>query len=511
MNKVILEMKNITKIFPGIKALDNVNFSLNKGEIRALVGKNGAGKSTLIKVLTGIYTPDDGEIVIDDKKIEHVNPKKMYSEGIQAIYQENDLVGYFSVAESVMLNNEPTKMNVALDRKKMNVETKKIFDENIGISLDPSSLIRELDVSEKQLVQIAKSLVKKPRIMIFDEPTAPLSAKEIERLFTIIRSLKESGVTIIYISHRFEEIFEIADTVTVFRDGKKISDLNLCDTTEEEIIRHMTGGECETVEKKSETNISETLVMKVKDLKNEYLKDINFELHKGEVLGLYGAEGAGQVDLVRSLFGLNDKKGKIYINGKEKNIKHPKDSIKNGIGYVPRDRKEESLVKSFMLMENVTLSNLNSYSHGGIISKKEELKIANKMIKDLSISTRSARTIVNFLSGGNQQKVAIARWLTFPLKILMLDYPTMGVDVQAKVEIYKLLKKIVEEGTSIIVITPEYEEIKILCDRVLVLKEGKTIGDLDVKDITEDLLLKYAIGSANNGNNGGKNYEETVN
>jgi ABC-type sugar transport system ATPase subunit len=498
MDKSLLKMKGITKKFPGILALDSVDFDVPKGEIRAIVGKNGAGKSTLIKILTGIYTPDSGDVMIGEKSFSHITPDVMYSEGIQAIYQENDLVPYFTVGESIMLNNEPrSSVKTFLDKKSMNEKAHAILLEKIGIDIDPKKLIRELSVSEKQLVQIAKALVKEPRIMIFDEPTAPLSAKEIGKLFEIIRALRSSGITIIYISHRFEEIFEIADSITIMRDGKKIIDLPLNETNEDEIIRHMTGGQIEVTGRgKERKTLSEEITFEVEGLHSERVHGISFTLRKGEILGLFGAEGAGQVEMVRAIYGLLPKKGRMKLGGKETRIRKPTDAIKKGIGYVPRDRKEESLVRTFTLAENVTLSHLEAFSSAGFVSKRSEQKIAENMIKDLAISTRSTRTVVNFLSGGNQQKVAIARWLTFPLKMLILDYPTMGVDVQAKVEIYRLLNKISAEGTSIIIITPEYEEIEMLCDRVMVMKDGLQRAILDVKDIDEDILLKYAIGSS---------------
>ena len=499
MNESLLNMKGITKRFPGILALDSVDFDVPKGEIRAIVGKNGAGKSTLIKILTGIYTPDSGSAEIEGKHFSHITPDVMYSEGIQAIYQENDLVSYFTVGESIMLNNESRGIVRAfIDRRDMNEKAHQLLLGKIGIDIDPRKLIRDLSVSEKQLVQIAKALVREPKIMIFDEPTAPLSAKEIDKLFEIIRGLRSHGITIIYISHRFEEIFEIADSITIMRDGKKIVDLNLKETNEDEIISHMTGGNMQAISRSEgeKRRVSDEITLEVEELESERVNKISFLLYKGEVLGLFGAEGAGQVELVRAFYGLLPKKGKIKLNGKETHIRKPTDAIRKGIGYVPRDRKEESLVRTFTLAENVTLSHLNAFSPGGFVNKKSELEMADQMIKDLAISTRSAKTVVSFLSGGNQQKVAIARWLAFPLKILILDYPTMGVDVQAKLEIYRLLKKISSEGTSIIIITPEYEEIKMLCDRVMILKDGQHRATLEVKDLDEDILLKHAIGSS---------------
>jgi len=497
MAKEILKMEKIDKRFPGVHALKNVDFALRGGEIRALIGKNGAGKSTLIKVITGIYTPDSGGIWINNIKIEQITSEKMYKMGVEAIYQENDFIHYFTVGQSIMLNDELTKFSgLLLDNVNIHKKATNIMKSQMGIEINPYKLISDLSVSERQLVQIARCLVKKPKIIIFDEPTAPLLAEEISTLFRIIKELKKSGVTVIYISHRLEEIFQIADSVTVMKDGEKVIDLKLENTNENELIRYMTGENIElTIPKKIRYIEKKKSIFKIENLFTDYLNDINLEIYPHEILGIFGAEGAGQEDLARAIFGLikwND--GKLFFKEDQIQIKGPFDAINYKIGYVSKDRRGEGLIQGFSVKENITISNLKEYTKLFIINQKKEEEITNKMIKELSIITPDMNTIVKFISGGNQQKIAIARWLTRELKLLILDYPTMGIDIQAKNEIYKILQNLAINGTAILLITPEYEEIKSLCNRVIVMKDGSTLKEMSVEDLNENKLLKYAIG-----------------
>lgn len=508
-----IKMKSVVKRFPGVTALKSIGFEVKQGEVRALLGKNGAGKSTLIKIITGVYSPDAGEIVIFGKSHKYLTTEIAYSEGIRAIYQESDFVSYFTVAEAVMLGTEPRKMRILLDRNSMNNRVTKLFDEKLGYQIDPNRLVKHLTVAEKQLIQIARSLLIRPRIMIFDEPTAPLSAEEIEKLFNIIRNLRASGVTIIYISHRLEEIFEVADTATILRDGEKVADIEVNQVTQDDIIRLITGGQFKRLESRKldmkidtpagikeepteEKTGSKETVLKVKNLRCEVVNNVSFSLCKGEILGLFGAEGAGQEELMRAVYGLIPKTGVIEICGRPVNIENPADAIRNGIAYVARER-EENLVKTFSVSENTTLPHLNHFCKIGCFIDKEKEKEVVLNIKDVfSVVCPSIKTIVAFLSGGNQQKIALAKWFISDIKVLLLDYPTMGVDIQAKQDIYRLLRKIVDQGTSVVLITPEYEEIKMLCDRVVVLREGCSVAELDVAHIDEEMLLKYAIGTS---------------
>jgi len=495
----MLIMNGISKKFPGVIALDSVDFEISKGEVRAIVGKNGAGKSTLIKILTGIYKPDKGNIIIDGKSFSHIIPDIIYREGIHAIYQEVDLVPYFTVGETVMLNNnnqDGSKKKFFIERKNMNEIAHEILLKKIGVDINPQRLMKDLSTAEAQLVQIARALVREPKILILDEPTAPLSAKEIDQLFKIIKDMKSSGITIIYISHRLKEIFDIADSVTVLRDGKKVADLALNETNENEIISFMTGKAMEEVKKSlEEKSVFNKVSLEVENLETEKVHKISFNLYKGEILGLFGAEGAGQEEIARSIFGLLPKRGRIKMEGEKIQIHNVKEAIKKGIGCLLRE-PTENLIMTFSVAENITLPYIDNFSLLGLVKKSLEENIAKQKIKEFAIKARGPNTILSTLSGGNRRKVAFAKWSNFPLKVLILDYPTMGIDVQAKSEIYRILKNIASQGTAILLITPEYEEIKMLCDRVLVIQDGHLKANLKFEEIDENILLKYAIGSS---------------
>lgn len=508
MEQVILEAKKISKRFPGVNALEDVDFQLKKGEVRALIGKNGAGKSTLIKIITRIYNQDQGSLFVDGKEIQSHSVRRIHDLGIEAIYQEQDFVPYFTVGQMVMYNFEPKRLgDVFINYPLMHKTAHKILKEKLSLDVDPYMLIKDLNVSERQLVQLANVLIKKPKIMIFDEPTAPLSESEIDRLFDIIRNLKANGAAIIYISHRLEEIFQIADSVTIMRDGRKIVDLELDDTvTEDRIVNYMTGEAVLESSKKriQRREVEDGIRYSFESLSAKGIRDVSFKIHKGEILGLFGAEGAGQQEIGYSLFGLNTiTAGKVFKDGKEIRIKNPRTAIRNGVGYVPRDRRQEGLIIDFSVKENVTLANIREYSRRFIINRKQELAITSKSVKELDIKTPDNDKIVRFLSGGNQQKVALSKWLTIPLSLLILDYPTIGIDVHAKEDFYRIIGEIAGRGTSILLITPEYEEIERLCDRVVVIKGGKVNLDTLVSDTNEEIVLKHAIGM--NGKGGHEN------
>lgn len=495
----VIQMTGISKEFPGVKALDSVSFSLEKGEIRALVGKNGAGKSTLIKTITGVYKADSGEYFIDGEHIPaNCSPASLLKRGIHAIYQENDLVPFFTVRENIMLNNEIEKCRVILDSKAMFEQTKIVLTTLLRSDIRPDAYIKDLNVAQRQLVQIAKALVDEPKVLIFDEPTASLSSTEIDMLFSIISELKRKDVSIIYISHRLEEIFQIADSVTVMRDGKKIIDAQMTDIDEAMLIRHISGQESQIERFPRSTPIAENeMAMRIKGLQSGILQNVDIELRKSEILGVFGAEGAGQLDLAKALFGLSKTTFSSFeIFGKPISLQRPIDAIKAKIGYVPRDRKGEGLVIDYSVLENITLANLQSYCTFSFLKLNEERKVANRMVEELQIKTTGIDTDVRVLSGGNQQKVVLARWLSIDLHILVLDYPTAGIDVQAKEEVYRILRTLSDKGTSILLITPEYEEIKALCDRVIVMRDGKVKAVIDVEKTNEEKLMAYAIGIA---------------
>ena len=500
MSQPVIQMTDITKDFPGVKALDAVPFFLEKGEVRALVGKNGAGKSTLIKIITGVYSADSGTYLIDGEPVHSGSePSALLKRGIHAIYQENDLVPFFTVSENVMLNNESLKGGVVLDRKAMETRTKEILSTLLRSDLDPRAYIKNLNVAQRQLVQIAKALVEEPKVLIFDEPTASLSSREIDILFCIINDLKKKHVSIIYISHRLEEIFQIADRVTVMRDGKKIIDADMKSIDEPTLIHHISGIESKVERFSRATPIGTgTPALAVEGLSAGILKGIDFKLEKGEILGVFGAEGAGQLDLAKALFGLEKAEWKRFeIDGKTASVHKPIDAIRARMGYVPIDRKGEGLVIDYSVMENITLASLHKYAKNGFMDPKKEKEVASRMVDDLKIKTTGIGTPVRLLSGGNQQKVVLGRWLSIDLGILILDYPTAGIDVQAKEEVYRILRRLSDGGTSILLITPEYEEIKALCDRVIVMRDGRITAVTMVEETNEEKLMAYAIGTSN--------------
>ena len=497
MTEKVLEVIKLTKSFPGVKALREVDFHLNKGEIRTLVGKNGAGKSTLIKSITGIYQQEHGQVFINGEDVSHFTPEKMSHAGVEAIYQENDLIPYFSVGESIMLNNEPRKNRMFIDKKALYETAGRILKEELNSTIDPRTLVRDLNVSQQQIVQIAKNLVKKPKVLIFDEPTAALSAKEIDNLFAIIRDLKARGVSIIYISHRFDEVFALADSITVFRDGMKVADKNVKETTHKEIIEIMAGEDGVEIsrERSHGKSFKEEPVLRMTGGENAFISDISLTLNKGEILGIFGSEGAGQQKLAQTLYGMVPlEKGEITLFGKKTVISSPKKAIQLGLGYIPRNRKEEGVIIDFSIQENITLPILAQISSKGFIRNAEEVKISIKQLNDLSIKAPGIFTNVRTLSGGNQQKVVLSRWIATAPKILILDYPTIGIDIKAKSEIYRILDNLTEQGVSIILITPEFEEIQVLSDRVLVMRDGRIVKEFASHEISEKDLLAHAIG-----------------
>jgi len=498
MTEKVLEVRNLSKSFPGVKALEQVDFHLNKGEIRTLVGKNGAGKSTLIKSITGIYQQEEGQIFLNGEDVSHFSPEKMSHAGVEAIYQENDLIPYFTVGESIMLNSEPrTSSSLFINKKALYAASQRILTEELNSTIDPRTLIRELNVSQQQIVQIAKNLVKKPKVLIFDEPTAALSAKEIDNLFAIIRDLKTRGVSIIYISHRFDEVFALADSITVFRDGMKVADKDVRETTHKEIIEIMAGEDGVEIsrERSHRKAFTEESVLTMADGGNSFISGISFELNRGEILGFFGGEGAGQQKLAQTLYGMLPlETGDLRVFGKPAVITSPSKAIELGLGYIPRNRKEEGVVMDFSIQENITLPILPQVSSHGFIQRSKEAGIALKQLQDLAIKAPGTFTNVRNLSGGNQQKVVLSRWIATAPKILILDYPTIGIDIKAKSEIYRILDRLTENGVSIILITPEFEEIQVLCDRVLVMRQGRIVKEFASHDISEKELLLHAIG-----------------
>ena len=493
MGEIILTMKGIDKRFPGVHALDKVDLEIRAGEVMALMGENGAGKSTLMKVLTGIYHKDEGTITYEGREVEYNNPREAQNDGIVIVHQELNMVGHLTVAQNIFIGREP-KHGFIIDDAKMNQDAAKLF-EQLKIDIDPKETVSRLTVGKQQMCEIAKAISHKAKIIIFDEPTAALTESEIEQLFKIIRDLRASGMGIVYISHRMDEIKQITDRVTVMRDGCYVGTLITADTTKEEIINMMVGRVI-FEEPKSHSMVAPDapVVLKVEHLNaGRLVKDVSFELHRGEILGFSGLMGAGRTETARALFGADPKQsGDIYINGKKVDIQTPEQAVAAGIGYLSEDRKRYGLVLKKTIAENSTLACLPEYTSGGFIQKGKEKKVSEEYVKLLKTKTPSVEQLVMNLSGGNQQKVVIAKWLIGDSDILIFDEPTRGIDVGAKQEIYELMNRLVKEGKSIIMISSEMTEILRMSDRIVVMCEGRVTGELDIQGATQEKIMTLA-------------------
>ncbi|AYD20088.1 sugar ABC transporter ATP-binding protein [Clostridioides difficile] len=495
MSNIILKLSNIAKEFPGVRALDNVNFELFHGEVHALLGENGAGKSTMIKILTGAHPKTSGKFIFEGKEIEHISPDISKKIGINAIYQELTVFDELTVAQNIFMGKE-INGKVLTNDKKMNEEAKKIFD-NMGIDINPNSLVKELSIAQKQMVEIARVLSSETKVLIMDEPTSSISKKETEILFRLINDLKESGVSIIYISHRMEELFEICDRITIMRDGKTISTLNTKDvSSEEELVNLMIDRKLDQFFPKRKVEIKEE-IMRVENLtKNNVFNDISFNIRKGEILGIGGLVGSKRSEIVEAIFGLRTyDSGKIYLNNEEVKFKTPSDAIENGLGLITEDRKGTGLFLQMSVKENTTMAGLKKISKfKSIIDRKKEKEILEKYIEALKIKTPHMNQVIQSLSGGNQQKAIIARWLLLQPDILIMDEPTRGIDVNAKAEIYNLMGDLVESGVSIIMISSEIPELISMSDRIMVMREGHISGFLEGEEMIENNVLKLAFG-----------------
>jgi len=476
---VIVRMEKISKLFPGVKALDNVDFSINAGEVHALVGENGAGKSTLIKVLMGALTKDSGTIFLDGHKIDVANPSQAKLYGLGAVYQDVMLAQHLSVGENFFLGKLPMTPYKMINWKIVYQETSKIL-ESLNIKIDPKKLVKDLTVAQQEMVVIAKTLHENARIVIFDEPTALLANDETEELFKIIQKLKEKGVGIIYISHRLEEIFKISDRVTVLKDGKLVNTLNTSQTDENSLISMMVGRSAKDMYSIGHTSKTAEIVLEIRKLtKKGIFENISFKLHKGEILGMFGLVGSGRTDIVRCIFGADIfDSGEICINGERAFIKSPLDAISKGIGLLPEDRKKQGLCLNLSIETNINLALYPEITAAGIINAAKERETAESFRKKIDIRTPSISQKTQNLSGGNQQKVVMAKWLSKKSKIFIFDEPTAGVDVGAKAEIYKLFEKLTRDGNSIIMVSSYLPEIMGVADRAIVISEGKQTGML---------------------------------
>lgn len=493
MGEVILTMKDIDKSFPGVHALDHVNFEVRKGEVHALMGENGAGKSTLMKVLTGIYTKDSGTITYEGKDVQFHNAREAQDAGVVIVHQELNMLGHLTVAQNIFIGRE-FKKGIKIDDRKMNREAKKLF-ERLNIDIDPTETMSNLTVGKQQMCEIAKAISHDAKVIIFDEPSAALTESEIQELFKIIRDLKKQKLGIVYISHRMDEIKVITDRVTVMRDGTYVGTLVTEESTKDDIINMMVGRVIyEDPKSHSMVKPDAPVVLKVENLNaGKMVQDVSFELHKGEILGFSGLMGAGRTETARAIFGADPKQsGKIIINGKEVSIKSPQDAVKYGIGYLSEDRKRFGIVVQRTIAENSTMACLEKYTTGPFINKRAEREVTQKYVDSLATKTPSVDQLVVNLSGGNQQKVVIAKWLVRNCDILIFDEPTRGIDVGAKNEIYKLMNKLAEEGKSIIMISSEMTEILRMSDRIVVMCEGKKTGEIGIEEATQEKIMNLA-------------------
>jgi len=498
VDEKILTMKNIDKSFPGVKALDDVDFSLNKGEVHALVGENGAGKSTLVKILNGIHKKDRGKIEYKGKEVEYKNPKEAMKAGLSIIHQELELIPHLSVAENIYLGREP-RNGIFIDYQKLYEMTGKIINQ-LGVNINPQEIINNLNIGKKQMVEIAKAVSQNADILVMDEPTSSLTNQEIEILFDLIQRLKEQGISIIYISHRLEEVFEICDRVTVLRDGKKVDDVKVENTEREKLIQMMVGRDIDERFPEVDTENKNT-ILEIKNLNvPNKIKNASFKLRKGEIMGVAGLMGAGRTELAKSIYGEFKKmSGEILLHGEKINLDSPQKAIKNGIYYLSEDRKGEGLILNLSVKENITLSIVNKLSKFGIfINKNEEDKISKNYIDEFDIKTPSPKQKVKNLSGGNQQKVVISKVLSTEPQIVILDEPTRGIDVGAKNEIYHLIKKLTSEDVAVIMISSELPEILNLSDRILVMYENEQAGILDAKSADQEKIMNLATGGNQN-------------
>lgn len=495
MSETFLQMKHITKRFPGVLALNDVQFSLRRGEVHALLGENGAGKSTLMKILSGVYQPDEGEIIFEDKPVSFSDPLSAQNVGITIIHQEFNLFPELTVEENIFIGREFCKKNRwRLDEKQQRQATIEIL-QKLNLAIKPDTLVADLTVAQQQMVEIAKAISVNARILIMDEPTAALTETEIESLFRVTRLLKEQGTGIVYISHRLEELALIADRATVMRDGQYISTVDYECVKISDLIAMMVGRDLGNIYPRREALQQRIPVLEVNGLTRKgVLNDINFTLYRGEILGFAGLMGAGRTELARAIFGADSiDSGTLKLNGKETVIKDISDAIQQGISYLTEDRKKEGLALNLSVERNIMLGNYPEYSDRfGNVDSRRCQQTSEEQVKALRIKTPNLEQAALNLSGGNQQKIIIARWVCKDTDILIFDEPTHGIDVGAKLEIYELMNRLVAKGKSIIMISSELPEVLGMCDRILVMRSGRITGELSAKEATQEKIMQYA-------------------
>jgi rhamnose transport system ATP-binding protein len=496
-SKPILELEGISKRFPGVQALTDAHFDVRAGEVHALLGENGAGKSTLIKIISGVHKPDTGEMRINGQRVSFNTPREAQAMGIATIYQELSLYPELSVAENIFMGHAPRGFLGAVDWRTMRRKAQEILDSLEIYDLDVDSKVGSLTVGKRQRVEIAKALSLNARILIMDEPTAALTEADVQRLFGIVRLLRERGVGIIYISHRMEEVFTLTDRVTVLRDGHYVGTKPVQDVSSDELIEMMVGRTIENLFPKLDTKIGQP-VLEVRNLWNKPLcRDVSFTVRAGEIVGLAGLVGSGRSELAQTIFGFTPaQSGEILLNGDPIRVRTPADAMKHGIAYVPEDRGTQGLIREMRIRENVSLAVLKTLTQSGFIDNRQERDLANKAIQQLSIRAYSAEQAVNKLSGGNQQKVVVSKWLASNPKLLIMDEPTRGVDVGAKSEIHRLISELAAQGLAILMISSELPEVLGMSDRVLVMREGRIVAEFDRKDATQQNVVSAMMREA---------------
>lgn len=495
MSSCFLEITNVSKTFPGVKALSNVQFNIRPGEVHALVGENGAGKSTLIKILSGFQQPDAGaKIVIEGKETRLNGVMDAIKQGISVIYQDFSLFANLTVAENIGINEIIEKNSPVLNWKEINERAKKALD-FLGTDISPKEIVENLSVAKQQMVAIASAVAQDAKMIIMDEPTSALSRGEVEHLYKIIDTLKSRDIAIMFVSHKMDELFHVADRFTVFRDGQYIKTVNKDEVTESDLVALMVGRK---VEIKSYANLEKKgdVALAVKGLsKKGNFKDINLEVHEGEVVGITGLVGAGRSEMAQAVFGINPPdSGEIYVNGRKVDIKSPSEALEHGIAYIPESRQTQGLILQKTIESNITLPMLKKFrGRSGIIDRKKQRESVDKWVEMLDVRPNNPDMLAMQLSGGNQQKVVLAKWISTEAKILIIDEPTNGVDIGAKAEIHQIIRKLAAEGTAIIVISSELPEILSVSDRVLVMRKGHIAGEFENKDLTQEMIMSKAV------------------
>lgn len=490
---VLLSVENVSKSFPGVKALQNVSFTVEAGTVHAVMGENGAGKSTLMQCIAGVQRPEEGQLVFEGKPLDMRNTRDANKHGIAIVFQELVLAPNMSIAENVVLGMEPRAGKIFVDRTTMREEARKVLH-RLGIDLDPDKTLGELTIAQQQLVEIAKSLVHHPRLLILDEPTSSLSEAETVVLFRVIADLKREGVTMLYISHRMREVFALCDNITVMRDGRHVKTMSLANVGHDEIVRLMVGRDLGGLHRVRPSGDEQQVVLSVRGLTHApQYRDVSFDLRRGEIVGLAGLVGAGRSEVALGIFGAPPpKKGEIWLNDKQITIDRPRTAMRQGFGLVPEDRKVQGLVLMHSVATNLSLAAIPRMSSAGMINFASERKLVDKYVQRLRVKTPSTEQVIGLLSGGNQQKVVLAKWLATDPSVLIIDEPTRGVDIGAKAEIYALMRELAADGLAILVISSDLPEILTISDRILVMREGHMVGELSHDEATEERIMAFA-------------------